>query len=48
MEARNKIVEGSVQIVHDAIQKLQERGIELDEETIEDLVNKLMVVTCSD
>ena len=48
IDARKLIVEGSVMIVHDALKKLDEQGIELDKQDRSDLVKKLMVITCSD
>jgi len=35
-------------IVHDALKKLEDQGIELDQNARADLVKKLMVITCSD
>ena len=48
MDARKLIVEGSVMIVNDALQRLNENGIHLERDKRNDLVKKLMVVTCSD
>jgi hypothetical protein len=42
------IVEGSVTIVHGALQALEQRNIDLLKEERSDLVKKLMVITCSD
>ena len=42
------IVEGAVQIVHDAITALDKRGINLSDSDKEDIVNKLMVITCAE
>ena len=48
VDARNLIVQGSVQIVNEAIENLNKRGIELTKQGRSDLVKKMLVVTCSD
>jgi len=48
MDARKLIVEGSVMIVDDALQRLNDNGVDLDQKAQTDLVKKLMIVTCSD
>lgn len=48
IDARKLIVEGSVSIVHGALESLKEKGIDLEKEDRSDLVKKLMVITCSD
>ena len=48
VDARALIVEGSVTIVHGALQALEARNIELEQQDRSDLVKKLMVITCSD
>ena len=48
LDARKLIVEGSVLIVDGALKRLKERGIDLDKHEENDLVKKLMVITCSD
>jgi hypothetical protein len=48
VDARQLIVQGSVSIVHGALNSLTERGIDLKKEDRSDLVKKLMVITCSD
>lgn len=48
IDARQLIVQGSVSIVHGALQNLQEKGIDLEKHEQNDLVKKLMIITCSD
>lgn len=48
IDARQLIVDGSVQIVHGALENLIAKGIDLEKQDRSDLVKKLMVITCSD
>jgi len=48
IDARKLIVEGSVSIVDGALKNLKEKDINLRDDAREDLVKKLMVITCSD
>ena len=48
IDARKLIVEGSVNIVNDALMNLQNKGIELNTADRADMAKKLMVITCSD
>lgn len=48
IDARSLIVKGAVSIVDQALVKLTENDIELNQQDKEDLINKLMVITCSD
>ena len=46
--ARHKIVEGAVSMVEMALEELNEKNIDLDEERKAAMVSNLMVVLCSD
>ena len=48
VSAREKIVEGAVTMVRMALDRLQNEGIELDEEKRAAMVSNLLVVLCSD
>jgi len=48
VSARRKVVEGAVGMVEMALQQLQEKGIELDDERRAAMVNNLMVAIVSD
>ena len=48
VEARELVVDGAVQISVDAVTKLQEKGIELDDEERVRLVTNLLTVVCGD
>lgn len=48
IDARNLIVQGSVAIVNETMNSLDQKGLELSPEARSDLVKKLMVITCSD
>jgi hypothetical protein len=49
VDARKLIVQGSVSITHEAIEKLNAvDGIQLDKEDTAQLVKSLMCLTCSD
>ena len=48
VDARRLIVKGSVEIVNGALDKLESKGINMNEESKQDLVKKLMLITCSD
>ena len=48
LDARKLIVEGGVTIVRDALLKLDEEGVEIDEETKEALTKDLMLITCAE
>lgn len=47
VDARKTIVEGAVEIVRDAVQRLQQAGLELDATGRDELVSNLLVVICS-
>jgi len=47
IDARKTIVEGAVEIVQDAIGRLQRAGLEVSEAQREQLVSNLLVVLCS-
>lgn len=47
IDARKTIVEGAVEIVRDAIERLQQAGLEVDELERDQLVSNLLVVLCS-
>ena len=47
IDARKTIVEGAVEIVRDAVERLQAAGLELSETQREVLVTNLLVVLCS-
>ena len=47
IDARKTIVEGGVEIVKDAVERLQKAGLELSEPQREALVSNLLVVLCS-
>ena len=48
LEAREKIVEGSVTIVCDAVKALEMKGVRLNEKEKAELVRSLMIMTISD
>ena len=48
IDARALIVEGAVEIVNGAIIQLDQKGITMSTDRKEELVVKLMVITCSD
>ena len=48
VDARKLIVKGSVEIVKGALAKLEAKGINMNQEAKEDLVKKLMLITCSE
>ena len=48
IDARSLIVKGAVSIVDQALGKLGENDIELNQQDRDDLISKLMVITCSD
>ena len=48
VDARKLIVKGCVDIVDSAIQTLDDKGYGMGEDDQQDLVKKLMVITCSD
>lgn len=48
MEARKLIVDGAVNIVKDAVEKVEELQIELRKDIREELIKNMLVVTCSD
>ena len=47
IEARKLIVDGAVELAHDAISKLENRDISLSENKQEELISNLLVVLCS-
>lgn len=47
IDARKTIVEGAVEIVRDAVDRLQKAGLELDATARDELVSNLLVVICS-
>ena len=47
IDARKTIVEGAVEIVRDAVDRLQKAGLELDPASRDELVSNLLVVICS-
>ncbi len=47
VDARKTIVEGAIEIVHDAVQRLQHAGLDLDPVRREELIANLLVVICS-
>ena len=47
VDARKTIVEGAVEIVRDAVQRLHAAGLELDTAGRDQLVGNLLVVICS-
>lgn len=47
IDARKTIVEGAVEIVRDAVDRLQHAGLELDAVRRDELVSNLLVVICS-
>lgn len=47
VDARKTIVEGAVEIVRDAVARLQDAGLELDPAQRDELVSNLLVVICS-
>ncbi len=47
IDARKTIVEGAVEIVKDAVERLQAAGLEVDELKRDELVSNLLVVICS-
>ena len=47
IDARQTIVEGAVEIVKDAIERVQKAGFELSDGNRDDLVANLLVVLCS-
>jgi predicted nucleic acid-binding protein len=48
IDARKLIVEGGVMIVKDALQRLDEEGIEISRKTKLSLTKDLMLVTCGE
>jgi len=48
VDARKVIVQGAVEITHDAIKLLNEASIELDQQDIGELTSNLMQITCAD
>ena len=48
VEARKMIVEGGVMIVKDALIKLEEEGVRINEETRQALTKDLLLITCSE
>ena len=48
IDARALIVEGAVSIVNGALEQLDQKGITMSTDRKEELVTKLMVITCSD
>ena len=46
--ARRIVVEGAVQIVDDAIDKIKAKGIPISQESAQRLVSNLLVVICAD
>ena len=47
IDARKTIVEGAVEIVRDAVDRLTEAGLEVDESERDALISNLLVVLCS-
>lgn len=47
VDARQTIVEGAVEIVRDAVERLQKAGLEMTDPDRDDLVSNLLVVLCS-
>jgi hypothetical protein len=47
IDARKTIVEGAVEIVRDAIGRLQRAGLEVGEAQREQLASNLLIVLCS-
>ncbi len=47
IDARKTIVEGAVEIVRDAVDRLADAGLEVDESERDELVSNLLVVLCS-
>ena len=47
IDARKTIVEGAVEIVRDAVDRLQESGLDIDPEQRDELVSNMLVVICS-
>ena len=48
IDARKLIVEGGVTIVRDALLKLDEEGVGIDEDTKDALTKDLMLITCAE
>ena len=48
IDARRLIVKGCVEIVNGALEKLEQKGINMADDSKQDLVKKLMLITCSD
>ena len=47
IDARKTIVEGAVEIVRDAVNRLNDAGLEVAESERDELVSNLLVVLCS-
>ena len=48
IDARKLIVEGGVLIVKDALKKLDEQGVDLDEDVKDNLTKEMMLITCAE
>jgi hypothetical protein len=47
IDARKTIVEGAVEIVRDAVDRLQKAGLEVADSERDELISNLLVVLCS-
>ena len=48
MDARKLIVEGSVNIVDDALKRLESSGVKFSKKERADFTKELMIIACSD
>lgn len=48
MDARKLIVEGSVNIVDDALKRLEGDGVKFNKKERADFTKKMMIIACSD